>query len=109
MRGSSEQAHLYSNVRVQEEKPSEKQLKLSCHPMKEGDWAQTLASAGASRVTRFAAGAGNLYTSLVVERMGTLEHAVQGNKKETVGEQWSAANEEWVETAASCSAQEGEQ
>ena len=109
MRRSSEQAHLYSNVRVQEEKPSKKQLKLSCHPVEEGDWAQTPARAGTGQVSHFAAGAGNLYTSLVVERMGTLEHAVQGNKKETVGEQWSAASEEWVETAASCSAQEGEQ
>ena len=62
--GNIKQAHLGANVRVREEKPSKKQLRLSCHPKKEGDLAQAPARAGTGRVPHFAAGAGNLYTLL---------------------------------------------
>ena len=68
-----------SSVHVREEKPSKKQLKLSCHPGKEGDLAQTPARAGTGQVSHFSAGAGNLYT-LLASVNGRLEETVQGRK-----------------------------
>ena len=86
--GQYQAAHLYSNMRVQEEKPSKKQLKLSCHPVKEGGWAQTPARASTSRVPALQRSRQPIHTTVTFSVQG-LGETVQGG--EGAGEPWRVA------------------